>query len=401
MRKKITLSMAISMMFVAMTVTFCLTMIVSTKMFEAKVDSVNEKEVMYDKISDIDRTVRQNFYTTVDDTQVLESMAAGYVSGLGDTESKYYTSRQVTEYQQLLDGKIIGIGADFIKSREDSGYMKIYNVYSDSPADVQGMTADDTITAINGQSTINMSLEQAKELLSGVSGETVDITYMHENAEVQATLTHRAYESPSVSYSKENDFGYIKISTFSGKTASELDYAVNNLNSQGVKALIIDLRNNSDKNFESAAETADVLLKEGTTMYAVYNDGERKVLYTSDKNSVELPCVIITNSHTAYAAEMFTAMMKDCAAAKTVGTLTSGKGSLQKLFRLPDGSGIEMTVATLSPVTSSVYNGTGISPDYEKALDRTQEEYFHTLTVETDPQIQRAFEVAQNLAGNR
>ncbi len=401
MRKKITLSTAISIMFVAMTVTFCLTMIVSTKIFEAKVDSVNEKEVMYDKIADIDRTVRQNFYTAVNDTQVLESMAAGYVAGLGDVEARYYTSRQVTEYQQVLDGKIIGIGADFAKSREDSGYLKIYNIYTDSPADVQGMVADDTITAINGQSTINMSLEQAQEMLSGVSGETVDITYMHEGTEVQATLTHRAYEAPSVTSEKQGDLGYIKITNFSGKTASELDYATNNLKSQEAKAIVIDLRNNSDQDFDSAAAAADVLLKEGTTMYAVYNDGERKVLYTSDKNSVDLPVVIITNSGTAYAAEMFTSMVKDIAGAKTVGTTTRGKGSLQKLFRLPDGSGVEMTVATLSPVGSGVYNGTGIAPDYEKALDTAQEEYFYTLTVETDPQIQRAFEVAQNLAGNQ
>ncbi len=401
MRKKITLSTAISLMFVAMTVTFCLTMIVSTKLFEAKVDSVNEKEVMYDKIADIDRTVRQNFYTAVNDTQVLESMAAGYVAGLGDVEARYYTSRQVTEYQQVLDGKIIGIGADFVKSREDSGYLKIYNIYTDSPADVQGMVADDTITAINGQSTINMSLEQAQEMLSGVSGETVNITYMHEGTEVQATLTHRAYEAPSVTSAKQGDFGYIKITNFSGKTASELDYATNNLKSQEAKAIVIDLRNNADQDFDSAAAAADVLLKEGTTMYAVYNDGERKVLYTSDKNSVDLPFVIITNSGTAYAAEMFTSMVKDTAGAKTVGTTTRGKGSLQKLFRLPDGSGVEMTVATLSPVGSGVYNGTGIAPDYEKALDTAQEEYFYTLTVETDPQIQRAFEVAQNLAGNQ
>lgn len=388
-------------MFVAMTVTFCLTMIVSTKLFEAKVDSVNEKEVMYDKIADIDQTVRQNFYASVNDTQVLESMAAGYVAGLGDVEAEYYTSRQVTEYQQVLDGKIVGIGADYVKSREDSGYLKIYNIYTDSPADVQGMVADDIITAINGQSTINMSLSQAQELLSGVSGETVNITYMHGETEVQATLTHRAYEAPSVSYSKQGDFGYIRITNFSGKTASELDYATNNLKSQEAKALVIDLRNNSDKDFDSAADAADVLLKEGTTMYAVYNDGERKVLYTSDKNSVDLPVVVITNSGTAYAAEMFTTMVKDIAGAKTVGTTTVGKGSLQKLFRLPDGSGVEITVATLSPVSSAAYNGTGIAPDYEKVLDTAQEEYFYTLTVETDPQIQRAFEVAQNLAGNQ
>ena len=185
------------------------------------------------------------------------------------------------------------------------------------------------------------------------------------------------------------------------RSASELDYATNNLLSQGAKAMVIDLRNNSDKDFDSAAAAADVLLAEGTTMYAVYNDGERKVLYTSDKNSVTAPIVAITNSGTAYAAEMFATMVKNSAGAKTVGTVTMGKGSLQKMFRLPDGSGVELTVATLSPVSSAEYNGKGIAPDYEKVLETAQEQYFHTLTVETDPQIQRAFEVAQNLIGNQ
>jgi carboxyl-terminal processing protease len=401
MKKRITLSAAISLMFVAMTVTFCLTMIASSRIFEAKVESVNEKEIMYDKIADIDRTVRQNFYAMVDDEQVLENMAAGYVAGLYDSESKYYSSEEVTEYQQKLDGKIIGIGMDFAKSREDSGYMKIYNVYKESPADVQGIVANDTITAINGQSTINMSVETAQEMLAGVSGETVDITYIHENTESSVTLTHKAYEAPSVDHSKQDDYGYIKVSGFSSKTASELDYATNNLISQGVKALVIDLRNNATKDFESAAAAADVLLKEGTTMYAVYNDGERKVLYTSDKNGVSVPVVLLTNSGTGYAAEMFAVMVKDIAGAKTVGTVTMGKGSLQKLYRLPDGSGVEITVATLSPVSSSVYNGTGIAPDYEKVLETAQEQNFYTLTVETDPQIQRAFEVAQNLVANQ
>ena len=158
---------------------------------------------------------------------------------------------------------------------------------------------------------------------------------------------------------------------------------------------------NANKDFDSAAAAADVLLAEGTTMYAVYKDGERKVLYTSDKSSVEIPVVIITNSGTGYAAEMFAVMLKDSKEAKSVGTITMGKGSLQKMFRMPDGSGVELTVATLSPVSSSEYNGKGIAPDYEKVLETAQEQYFYSLTAETDPQIQRAFEVAQNLIGNQ
>ena len=399
MKKKITLSSAISYVFVAMTVTFCLTMIVSSKMFTAKVESVNEKEAMYEKVSDIDQTVRQNYYTNIDDTRILEKMSAGYVRGLGDADSRYYTATEVAEYQLVMDGKIIGIGLDFIKSKEDSGYMKIYKVYHDSPADVQGIVAGDKITAINGVSTINMSLETAQAMLAGVSGATVDITYIHESTETTATLVHKAYDAPSTSYVKEDDYGYIRITTFSKRTASELDYAVKNLTDAGATSLVIDLRDTFSKDFDSAAAAADVLLKEGTTMYAQYKEGEPKVLYTSDKTSTSLPIVIITNSRTSYASEMFIVMLKDIAGAKTVGTTTMGKGTLQKMFRLPDGSGVELTTAVLKPISSGSYHGVGIVPDYEKDLDPTVES-FHTLSIEADTQIQRAFEVAKNIVNN-
>jgi carboxyl-terminal processing protease len=131
-------------------------------------------------------------------------------------------------------------------------------------------------------------------------------------------------------------------------------------------------------------------------MYAVYQNDDRKVLYTSDKTTTDLPMVVITNNETGYAAEMFAMMLKDTAGAKTTGTATMGKGTLQKLFRMPDGSGIVLTVAKLSPTESSSYSGKGILPDYEKTIDASVD--VHSLTITTDPQIQRAFEVAKNLA---
>ncbi len=396
MRKKITLSAAISYMFIAMTVTFCLTMVLSSRMFEAKVQSVNEKESMYDKVSDIDRVVRQNYYSEIDDSEIYENLSRGYVNGLNDSESRYLTAKEVTEYQEEMSGKIIGIGIDIAKSREDSGYMKVYNVYTESPADVQGIEVGDLISSINGISTINMSEADAIAMLSGKSGTDVDIVYLHDSAENEATLTHKAYDAPSVSYSEEDKVGYIKITAFSGRTASELEYAVNNLANQEVKSLAIDIRGNASRDFDSAAAAADVVLKEGTTMYAVYQGDDRKVLYTSDKTTTDLPMVVITNGETGYAAEMFAMMLKDTAGAKTTGTATMGKGTLQKLFRLPDGSGVVLTVAKLSPVASSSYSGSGILPDYEKNIDSSVD--IHSLTISTDPQIQRAFEVAKNLA---
>ncbi len=134
-------------------------------------------------------------------------------------------------------------------------------------------------------------------------------------------------------------------------------------------------------------------------MYAQYVDDSQKVLYTSDEEMVQQPVTVIVNGSTGYAAEMLAVILKDMGGAKLVGTKTLGKCTIQTLYRLSDGSGVEITTARLVPVSSSDYHGVGILPDYEKALSADQELAFYDLSITDDPQIQRAFEVAKNLAG--
>ena len=402
MKKKITIGTGLTILFISLTVCFCLTILLATRLFESKIESVNAKETLYDKISDIDSMVRQNYYATPDSDRILESLSAGYINGLDDDESRYLTSDEYMHYQDILSGKIFGVGFSVVKSKEDSGYMKVYGVIDNSPAAERGIENGDLITSIDGVSTINMSEATAQDALLGLMGDTVEIGYIHDGAEYSTVLTNRSYDVPSMIYSKEKESGYIRISGFQQKTASELEYAVNSLIAQGITSLVIDLRQNSSQDYDAAAEAADIILTEGTTMYAVYKDGERKVLYTSDKSGVNLPLIVITNERTGYAAEMFAMMLKDCAGAKIVGTTTMGKGSLQKIFRLSDGSGIELTVALLSPVSSSSYHRTGITPDYEKTLEDELAQRFYDLSITEDTQIQRALEVAQNIVnGNR
>ncbi|MBQ3394668.1 MAG: PDZ domain-containing protein [Oscillospiraceae bacterium] len=397
MKKKISVSLALTILFVSLTVCFVVTMLLSTRLFENKIESVNAKEAVYDKISDIDAMVRQNYYSTINNDDILDSLSSGYINGLGDSESRYLTSAEYTHYQDILSGKIYGVGISIIKSKEDSGYMKVYQVYDNSPASERGIEKGDLIISIDGVSTINMTQEAAENSILGLAGESVTIEYQREGANNSVVLSNRSYDTPSLVYSKEKNSGYIKISGFQRKTASELEYAVTSLLGQDIKSFVIDLRENSSQDFDSAAEAADILLADGTTMYAVYKDGERKVLYTSDKAGVTLPIIVITNGRTGYAAEMFACMLKDCAGAKIVGTTTMGKGSLQKIFRLSDGSGIELTIAVLSPVSSRSYNGSGIVPDYEKILEDDLAQRFYNLSITEDTQIQRALDVADNV----
>lgn len=396
MKKKLTFSAALSAIFIAITVTFCLTMIVSARIFEAKVSNVNEKEAMYSKIAEVDRIVRQHFYTQIDGTKLYDGIAGGYLGSIGDTEAKYYTAAEVTAQQNLSKGKLVGIGVDIVKDL--SGYYKIIRVHTDSPANIEEIVKDDMITHVNDIDVKTIATKDVRAMLTGESGTIVKLRYIHDSEEKEVEITFRAYDMPSITYSLEETIGYIKISSFITKTPAEIEYALKNLTNQGATSIVLDLRYNQSKEFEFAAQVADMFAKEGTTMYAQYADDSKKVLFTSDKESVALPITVIVNGQTGYAGEMFAVILRDMAAAKLVGTQTQGKCTIQTLYRMSDGSGLEFTTARLVPVTTPDYHGTGVLPDYEKALDATQELNFYELTIATDPQIQRAFEVAKNTA---
>lgn len=396
MRKKITLSTALSFMFIAITVTFCLTMILSARIFENKVSNVNEKENMYSKVSEIDQTVRQHYYTKIDDAAVVDGLSAGYINSLRDSEAKYYTAAEVTALQNLSKGKITGIGIEVQK--DISGYYKVVNIDADSPADIAEMAKDDLIVEINDIDVKTLNTQQVREMLTGEEGTGIKIEYLRDSEENKTELTFSLYDAPSIHYSLEGEIGYIKMTSFDEDTASEIDYAVQNLLSQGAKGFAVDVRNNSSKEYQYAAKVADIFVKEGTTMYAQYVDDSKKVLYTSDEEMVKQPVAVITNSSTGYAAEMFAVILKDMGGAKLVGTKTLGKCTIQTLYRLSDGSGVLFTTARLVPVSSNDYHGVGLLPDYEKTLSADQELNYYDLSITEDPQIQRAFEVVKNLA---
>ena len=397
MRKKITLSAALSFIFIAITVTFCLTMILSARIFENKVSNVNEKETMYSKVSEIDQTVRQHYYTNIDEAAIVDGLSAGYINSLKDSEAKYYTASEVTALQNLSKGKLTGIGIEVKK--DVSGYYKIVNIDADSPADIAEMAKDDMIIEINDIDVKTLNTQQVRDMLTAEEGTGIEIEYLRDKEELKTELTFALYDAPSIDYSLEGSVGYIKMASFDEGTASEIEYAIKNLISQGATGFAVDIRNNSSKKYQYAAEVADIFVKEGTTMYAQYVDDSKKVLYTSDEECVAQPVAVIANGSTGYAAEMFAVILKDMGGAKLVGTKTLGKCTIQTLYRLSDGSGVEFTTARLVPVTTADYHGTGLLPDYEKALSPDQELNFYDLTITDDPQIQRSFEVVNNLAG--
>ncbi|MEG2082046.1 MAG: PDZ domain-containing protein, partial [Oscillospiraceae bacterium] len=224
MRKKITFSAALSAIFVAITVTFCLTMILSSRLFETKVSNVNEKEAMYSKLAEVDQIVRQHFYTKLDDAKLYDGLAGGYLSSLGDTDAKYYTAAEVNALQNLSKGKLVGIGVEISKDRE-SGYGKIVKVHGDSPANIAEIVKDDLIIAINDVDVFTLTSAQIRDMLIGEEGTAVKLKYRHEGEEKETELMYKVYDMPSIAYSLEETVGYIKAGRFTVKTASEMEYA--------------------------------------------------------------------------------------------------------------------------------------------------------------------------------
>ena len=397
MKKKISVSLAIAIAIIAMTVTFSVTMILAMKLFDRTVSDVNEKQAMYNKLAEIDKSVRDNFYTEIDDQTLYDMIATGYIAGLGDRNSKYYTAKQVIERNDIASGKLMGIGADLIK--DTSGYFKIVKIYSGSPAESAGLTKGTLITKLNDTDLKSLSLDAADSLLRGESGTSINVTYLKDNVETAVSIQRSVYEIPLVEYQMVGDkIGYIRIFSFSEDTAARLDYAVNSLTDQGATSLVFDVRDNADGSLAAGAECIDLLCPAGTIVSGTYRDGETRVLYTSDENEVTLPMVVITNESTSGASELFAVSIRDLRSGRIVGATTAGKGTLQRTYSMSDGSAIDLTVAVLVPGKSESFDGVGVVPDYERVLTAEEKAIYYEFTVEDDPQILRAEEVAASLA---
>lgn len=401
MNKKIPISLALAIAIVAMTVTFCITMIVSMKMFDSTVTSVKEKETMYDKLAELDKSVRDNYYGTIDDQLLYDTVGAGYLAGLGDKYAKYYTAAQYANYLKQAAGKLMGIGVDVVK--DATGYARVLTVYTDSPAAEAGIVKDSYLTAVDGVSLKALSSEAIRTLLQGEEGTIVTVTVLSPDltTETSIELSRRTYRVRSVDCKKVNNTAYISIRSFNENTPSEFDVEWQNMLVSGITGLVLDVRGNTSTDIENMVRVLDVLCPRATVGNAVYRNGDTVSLgETTDESVATVPVVLITNGSTAGATELFCVTLRDVLGAKIVGVKTAGRGSIQTIIEQTDGSALEFTVASMVPYNeANAFDGVGVLPDFEIALTAAEEAIAYDLTVENDPQILRAFEMMDTLTG--
>ena len=230
MNRKISLGMAVTIVILAMTVTFSITMLIAMRLFDSTVNSVKEKESMYNKIAEVDRYVRSNDYYTIDEATLYDRLTAGYLLGTGDKYARYYTANAYTELMNIQSGKILGIGVEL--GIDQTGYAKVTRVYDGSPAQEAGIAVGDYITTVGDTDVKSLSgADAVYKALQGEAGTTVTVTWLDSAAASKtAELTHSGYTSTTVDYQLLDNVGYIYIRQFDGTTPSELDYALRTMN---------------------------------------------------------------------------------------------------------------------------------------------------------------------------
>ena len=401
MNRKISLGMAVTIVILAMTVTFSITMLIAMRLFDSTVNSVKEKESMYNKIAEVDRYVRSNDYYTIDETMLYDRLTAGYLLGTGDKYARYYTANAYTELMNIQSGKILGIGVEL--GIDQTGYAKVTRVYDGSPAQEAGIAVGDYITTVGDTDVKSLSSADAVyKALQGEAGTTVTVTWLNSAAASKtAELTHSGYTSTTVDYQLLDNVGYIRIRQFDGTTPSELDYALRTLTANGAASLVFDLRDNGGGILEDAISCIDLITPEGTLAYAEDKYGNRTLLGSSTgESAIALPLVCLVNGNTASAAELFASSLRTLSGARLVGTTTMGKGTIQSSpQRLSDGSAVVVTVAKLLCGDGSCFDGTGLTVDVERSLTADEQTSYYDFTLDTDPQIQRAVSTAQQLSG--
>ena len=357
-----------------------------------------------------DQFLFEEDYQKVEDTIYL-----GMLAGLGDPYSTYYTPEELNELLEETEGEYSGIGA-LVSQNRLTGLISILKVYDGTPSAEAGMEAGDQLYKVDGKEVYGMDLDiLVNSHIKGKEGSTVEIEVYRPSIEDYVTLeiTRRKIEVPTVEYEMlENQIGYLTISQFDVVTEKQFSDAIEDMKSQGMEKLIIDLRNNPGGVMQTALAMLDYVLEDDITTYQdpygqKENEGKTLLLYTADKNekgesfscsdgrSLDIPIVLLINESSASASEIFAGTLKDYSAAEIVGTTSFGKGIVQSVFPLGDGSGVKLTTEHYYIPSGQDIHGKGVEPD---VTVEPNEDLLKRLVVEheKDNQLQAAIDMLED-----
>lgn len=346
-----------------------------------------------EKLELLESYIRSCYLNEIDEEQIEDYLYYGLVAGLGDPYAAYYNEEETKSLMDSSAGSYCGIGAVFSQNIS-TGVVTVSKVYEGFPAYESGILPEDILYRVEGEEITGQDLTNIVTKIKGEEGTEVTITMLRGEEEIDFTMKRMKVEVPTVvSKMLDGQMGYIQIEEFDSVTAQQFSEALSALQEEGMKGLIIDLRNNGGGSVDAVCSIADELLPEGLIMYTEYADGER-----SDRNSdaecLELPMAVLINGNSASASEILAGALKDYGVATIVGTQSFGKGIVQSVIDLKDGTALKLTTAKYYTPNGNNIHGIGIAPDVEIDLPEELKTKVE-LTLEEDVQLQKAIEVLQ------
>ena len=337
--------------------------------------------------------IDQYYLGEVNEDDLKEGAIKGFIEGLGDPYTEYISKEEMEEYMQDTLGNYVGIGIYMVLDEEE-GKIKVLSPMKGSPAEQAGIQPGDIIETVDGETYTKEEMSEVSDKIKGKEGTTVKIGIKRGDENLEFEIKRENIKvNPVEGKVIENNIGYIQFSSFDETTAEDFKAKYEELQKQGITSLVIDLRNNGGGLVDQAIDIADLFVEKDTPLlYEVDKDGNEEVTKAEKDVTITMPTIILTNENTASASEILAGALKDLGKAKIVGTKTYGKGVIQEILTLKDGSGIKITTEEYQTPNHNKINKVGIEPDEMVELPETVTNILN-VPEDQDTQLQKAIEL--------
>ncbi|MCI8640337.1 MAG: S41 family peptidase [Clostridia bacterium] len=360
---------------------------------EGSISNLKNSKDITSKLQSYREIIDKYYLGEIDEEKLEEGAIKGYIEGLGDPYTEFITKEEMNDYLEDTMGNFVGIGIYMIKNTSQDR-IQVLSTIKNSPAEEVGIKSGDLILTVDGVNYSADDMTTASNNIKGEEGSTVKVEVLRGNQTLTFEITRKKVKVNQVEGKVlTDDIGYIEFTSFDETTAVDFKAKYEELKNKGINSLIIDLRNNGGGIVDEALDIADYMTdKDSVLLYEVDKNGKETVKKSENEPIINLPIIILTNENTASASEILAGALKDLGKAKIVGTTTFGKGVIQQILQLSDGSGLKVTIEEYQTPNRNKINKIGIEPDEKVELPEDLENVFD-IEESKDTQLQKAIEL--------
>lgn len=349
----------------------------------------NTSENTSGKLGTLKKLIDQAYMGDVQEEELREGIYKGFIGGLEDPYSVYYDEDETRAMIEATEGEYDGIGA-VLSQDINTGIVTLVQIYEGSPAMEAGLKDNDILYKVEDLEVTGKDLSEVVTHIKGNKGTKVRLTVYRgeDHEEITVTAVRNTIQAQTVAHRMVDDgIGYIAVSEFDLVTYDQYKQALEELESQGMRSLVVDLRNNPGGNYDTVCDILDLMLPKGLIVYTKDKAGNKDEKFSDDEHQFELPLVVMMNGNSASASEIYVGAIQDYGIGTIVGTQSYGKGVVQQIFDLKDGTSVKLTIAEYFTAKGRNIHGKGITPDVEVEYEENKEK------PEADNQLDKAMEV--------